>query len=116
MHASVATVVGMTTEAVQNLPTRRELESLAEVCRTLAEPNRLAILELLARRPGLSINMLMEELGASPYGVGLSQPTISHHIRILVRTGFVKAAKAGTYVHVTVNRTRLRELAEHIKA
>ena len=48
----------------------------------LAEPNRLHIVELLRKGP-LSVNEIVEKLG-------LSQPLVSKHLRVLSHAGLVK--------------------------
>lgn len=62
--------------------------SLDKTLIALADPTRRAIVEHLARQE-LSVNEL-----AAPFG--LSQPTISHHLKVLLEGGIVVKRNAGT--------------------
>lgn len=63
----------------------------------LAEPTRVRLLHLVATRPeGITVGELTEALG-------ISQPTVSHHVRKLADVGFVRVHKHGTSTVVTVN-------------
>ena len=42
---------------------------------------------------------------------GLSQPTISHHLKVLRETGLVEAEKRGTWSYYRLNRNAVAELA-----
>jgi DNA-binding transcriptional ArsR family regulator len=57
--------------------------SSATALRTLAEPNRVAILDLLREREQ-PVGDLVERLG-------LSQPAVSKHLRVLKEAGLVEA-------------------------
>jgi DNA-binding transcriptional ArsR family regulator len=59
------------------------VSSSAPALRTLAEPNRVAILDLL-RDGEESVGELVERLG-------LSQPAVSKHLRVLKEAGLVEA-------------------------
>ena len=79
----------------------------APLLKALADDTRLAILGLLAGAGG--------QLCACQAQVGrLSQPTISHHLKLLREAGLVTAQRRGTWIHYAVNKpavARLRELA-----
>ncbi|MFD6223071.1 helix-turn-helix domain-containing GNAT family N-acetyltransferase [Nocardia asteroides] len=69
----------------------------AEWFACLAEPTRVRLLHLVATRPaGITVGELTESLG-------ISQPTVSHHVRKLADVGFVRVHKHGTSTVVTVN-------------
>jgi DNA-binding transcriptional ArsR family regulator len=57
--------------------------SSATALRTLAEPNRVAILDLLREREQ-PVGDLVDQLG-------LSQPAVSKHLRVLKEAGLVEA-------------------------
>lgn len=61
----------------------------------LASETRQAILELLVSRE-MTVIGLTEEMG-------LSQPTVSHHLAILRRAGLVKVRREGQWTFYTVN-------------
>lgn len=68
----------------------------------LAEPNRLQIVELLRRRP-LSVGRIAEELG-------LRQPQVSKHLRVLSEAGLVQATPLAQQRVYALRAQPLREL------
>jgi len=70
---------------------------LAAVLRTLADPGRLRILSLLQAQPDREacVCHLTDHLG-------LSQPTVSHHLRVLFETGLVDRERRGNWVYYRV--------------
>lgn len=96
-------LVGTRHDAPSRVDTRRqEMESIAGELRVLADPTRLAILALLAECP-LSVTELMGMLG-------LAQPTISAHIRLLREAGVVRPARSGARTNYTLESERLHEI------
>jgi ArsR family transcriptional regulator len=65
-------------------------EELAGRFRALADPTRVAIVNSLAAAPEACVC----ELTAA---FELSQPTISHHLRILREAGLVESSRRGTW-------------------
>ena len=86
--AAVAELAGLADEA-RSAP---GFDMMASICRTLADPHRLLLASLVKRRPRLTA----VELQAA---VGLSQATVSHHMRALVDSGLVQAERLGRWVH-----------------
>jgi ArsR family transcriptional regulator len=74
------------------LPTE-EAEALAGMFKALGHPVRLQIVELLSRHAGQVCVCDVEEL------FDLSQPTISHHLKILRAAGLVAAEQRGLWVY-----------------
>lgn len=73
-------------------------EALALVAtrfRVLAEPARLRILQSLELEGEISIGELAESLG-------LSQPNVSKHMRILIESGLVARRQEGNTVYCTI--------------
>ncbi|MEX1125750.1 MAG: metalloregulator ArsR/SmtB family transcription factor [Acidimicrobiia bacterium] len=85
-------------------------EQAADTARALAalgDPVRLRIVSLLAASPeGTACGCELE----SP--LGLSQPTVSHHLRILREAGLVIGRREGRWVHYQVVPRRLEEIRE----
>ena len=69
-------------------------ERLAAVLRSLAEPTRLRLVSLIASRPGAEscVCELTEP-------VGLSQPTVSHHLKVLVDAGLLVREQRGRWAY-----------------
>ena len=75
------------------------MSKLAEHLKVLADPTRLAILEFL-RDPAISCCSREDGVCGCDFKsfLGLTQPTVSHHMKQLVEAGFVKAEKRGRWV------------------
>ncbi|MCU0569319.1 MAG: metalloregulator ArsR/SmtB family transcription factor [Oculatellaceae cyanobacterium Prado106] len=74
-----------------------EPESAAEMAtlfRVLGEPARLQLLGLIAQQPEGEICAcdLVEPLG-------LSQPTVSHHLKVLYEAGLLDKERRGTWIY-----------------
>jgi ArsR family transcriptional regulator len=74
-----------------------EAESLARVLKVLAEPARLRLLSLIAAQPGgeACVCHLVEPLG-------LSQGTVSHHLKALLTAGLVTREQRGSWAYYRV--------------
>lgn len=84
--------------------TSAQAESIAPRLKALADPIRLRLVSLVAAHAGgeacvCELNDAFE----------LSQPTISHHLRVLHEAGLLDRQKRGTWVYY---RTRPEALAE----
>jgi ArsR family transcriptional regulator len=69
-------------------------EDLARSLKALADPARLRIISMVAAHEGAEACVcdLTEPLG-------LSQPTVSHHLKVLVDAGFLTRSKRGTWAY-----------------
>lgn len=74
--------------------TSENAEALARSLRALADPARLRLVSMVAAREGgeACVCDLTEPLG-------LSQPTVSHHLRVLTEAGFFARSKRGTWAY-----------------
>lgn len=80
---------------------------MAPVLAALADPVRLRIVSMLAAAPDGSA------CGCDLEGpLGLSQPTVSHHLRILREAGIVEGRRQGRWVFHQVVPGRLEEIRE----
>ena len=79
--------------------------ALASRFKALADPARIAIVNRLAGRGEVCVCELTEPLG-------LSQPTVSHHLKVLREAGLVEvASKRGTWVYYRTVPAALQQLA-----
>lgn len=92
-------------------PLRREpidaegAATLAEAFKALADPVRLQLLNLIATADtGEACACDLVE------PVGKSQPTVSHHLKVLREAGLIEGEKRGTWVWYSVVPSRLDEL------
>jgi ArsR family transcriptional regulator len=76
---------------------------LAARFKALADPTRVAILSMLSAEREVCVCVLTAELD-------LSQPTISHHLRILREAGLVEATRRGTWAFYRLVPEALEEL------
>jgi ArsR family transcriptional regulator len=85
--------------------TRSEATQLAGAFKVLADPARLQLLSLIASHPGgeACVCDLIEPLD-------VSQPTVSHHLKVLHSSGLLGREKRGTWVFYKVIPERLEEL------
>lgn len=83
----------------------RNAAELAQAFAALAEPARLRLLSLLAAADGGEV-CACDLVGP----VGRSQPTVSHHLKVLTEAGLVVGDKRGRWVWYRVIPGRLAEL------
>lgn len=76
------------------------MDDLSTRLKALADPHRLSILEFLLN-PVQSCCSREEGVCACDLEafLGLAQPTVSHHMKLLVQAGFVRAQKRGRWVY-----------------
>ena len=86
-----------------------DASELAKGFSALADPVRLRVLSILAAAPEGEVCVcdFVEPLARS-------QPTVSHHLRILSEAGLVQGDRRGKWVWYSLNRDRLAELRSAI--
>jgi ArsR family transcriptional regulator, arsenate/arsenite/antimonite-responsive transcriptional repressor len=86
-------------------PTRAD--DLAKKLKALADPTRLRLVSIVAASEGdgACVCDLIEP-------VGLSQPTVSHHLKILMEAGFLTRSKRGTWAYYKLVPGALGELSQ----
>jgi ArsR family transcriptional regulator, arsenate/arsenite/antimonite-responsive transcriptional repressor len=87
-------------------PLRRgDAEALAERFKALADPARVTILNRIATEAETCTCLLTEPLG-------LSQPTVSHHLRVLKEAGLIEVAyRRGTWTFYRLVPETMEQLA-----
>ena len=82
------------TPLVRDPLTVDEAEQLATTMKALADPARLRLLSIVAASEGAEACVcdLIEP-------IGLSQPTVSHHLKVLTAAGFLERSKRGTWAY-----------------
>lgn len=71
-----------------------EAEQLTAVLKVLADPVRLRLLRLVADSPDTTACACH-----LPGALGISQPTLSHHLKKLVESGLLERDQRGRWVH-----------------
>ncbi|MFN3925812.1 MAG: ArsR/SmtB family transcription factor [Pseudanabaenaceae cyanobacterium] len=87
--------------------TPAEAVQLAQVFKVLGEPVRLQMLSLIAAQPRQEVFAceLVETLG-------LSQPTVSHHLKVLYEAGLLAKERRGNSIYYKLVQSRLAMLRE----
>ena len=83
-----------------------EATELAAVIKAVADPARLRLLSLIQAHEGGEA-CVCDLTGP----VGLSQPTISHHLKVLFDAGLVSREKRGAWAYYRAVPARLADLA-----
>ena len=85
---------------------RGTAEALAALLKAVADPARLQLLALIrASDAGECCACDLTE------PLGLSQPTVSHHLKILTEAGLISREKRGTWAWFSLVPERLEEIA-----
>jgi ArsR family transcriptional regulator len=82
-----------------------QAKATAGLFKALADPHRVRIVNLLATSPDPVC--VCEFTGP----LGLSQPTVSHHLKKLVAAGLLHREQRGTWAYYSLNRDALGRLA-----
>lgn len=89
----------------------RAAERLASIFKALADPARVKLVSLIAAADGGEACIC--DLTAP---LGLTQPTVSHHMKILVDAGLVGREQRGKWAYYRVNAFALDQVASAISS
>ena len=84
-----------------------EAVRLAVVLKALAEPNRLRLVSLIAANAPDGATCVCDLIEP----VGLSQPTVSHHLRVLTDAGLLAREQRGKWAYYSLVPTALTAVA-----
>ncbi|EDO1241676.1 winged helix-turn-helix transcriptional regulator [Listeria monocytogenes] len=82
---------------------------LSKIMKAIAEPNRLQILDMISTGEKCACDILDD--------FNFTQPTLSHHMKVLIEAGIVKARKDGKWQYyslITENIEEFQELTNQI--
>jgi ArsR family transcriptional regulator, arsenate/arsenite/antimonite-responsive transcriptional repressor len=87
--------------------TASEATGVAVLFRVLGEPARLLLLSAIAAQPRGEVCAceLVESLG-------LSQPTVSHHLKVMYEAGLLTKERRGTWIYYQIDREQLAFLRQ----
>lgn len=93
----------LTSEAIDS----ERADELAKKLKALADPTRLRLVSIVAASDDAEACVcdLIEP-------VGLSQPTVSHHLKILMDAGFLTRSKRGTWAYYKLVPGALGQLSQ----
>jgi ArsR family transcriptional regulator, arsenate/arsenite/antimonite-responsive transcriptional repressor len=89
---------------------RETAESLARTLRALADPTRLQLLSLIRRSPNAEATG-----GELAEHLHLTQPTVSHHLRIMVDDGLLVRNQRGRNAWFSVAADRAAEIDDLLR-
>jgi ArsR family transcriptional regulator, arsenate/arsenite/antimonite-responsive transcriptional repressor len=90
---------------LQGALTRKEAEQISGALKAIADPARLQLLSLIQAQPEheACVCHLTEPLG-------LTQPTVSHHLKVLLQAGLVEREQRGSWAFFRVREQPLAAL------
>jgi ArsR family transcriptional regulator len=83
-------------------------DEVSLVCKAIGDPNRLKIVQMLSGCEKCACDILEE--------FDITQPTLSHHMKILCDCGLVNVRKEGKWSHYSLNCETLRAFQDFIGA
>ena len=83
----------------------QEARATAELFKALADPARVRIVNTLARSPEAVCACEFEP------ALGLSQPTVSHHLKRLLEAGLLEREQRGKWAYFSLKRDAVERLA-----
>jgi ArsR family transcriptional regulator len=90
---------------LQGVMSKRDADELAALFKALADPGRLRVLSFIAAQPEGEA-CVCHLIGP----MGLSQPTVSHHLKLLHQAGLLEREKRGAWVYYRVIPERLEAI------
>lgn len=90
-----------------DLLSRQAAENLAKTLRAVADPTRLQLLSMLSGSPSGEVTV-----GELAGRLGLSQPTVSHHLRIMTDDGLLNREQRGRSVWYSITPDRQAAISD----
>ena len=81
-------------------------EEVTIICKAMSDTNRLRIIEMLTQGEKCGCHLLEE--------LQVTQPTLSHHMKVLIAADLVNVRKDGKWMHYSRQQDTFRQLAEEI--
>ena len=85
-----------------------ETRDMILICKALSDTKRLEIVQILSDGEKCGCKILDK--------FNITQPTLSHHMKILVDCGLVNDRKEGKWHHYSLNKKVIREASSFIEA
>ncbi len=101
----IATIAASCPPLLQEPLAAADADQMAAALRVIADPARLRLLSLIQAQPEheACVCHLTEPLG-------LSQPTVSHHLKVLLQAGLVEREQRGSWAYFRVKPEPLAAL------
>lgn len=88
-------------------PPELDAKTVEKIAKALGDRNRLLILQKIARQGCVGCCQMQEV-------VALTQPSVSHHVKVLAGAGLVHADKTGRNVNLSLNREQVQALIDFL--
>ena len=75
---------------------------VALICKALGDSNRLQIIQMLSDGEKCGCKLLE--------AFEITQPTLSHHMKILCDSGIINRVKYGKWTHYSINKEKLEDI------
>lgn len=83
-----------------------EAKKRSKIFKALGDATRLRILKLLSLREMCVCELMI--------ALGLTQPTASHHLKVLENTGLVKSRKEGKWIFYRISNPKLVKMMDEL--
>jgi len=96
-------------DATEHLVNDEDARALAALLKALADPARVRLMALISHAPGQEACVC--DLTAP---LGLAQPTVSHHLKVLVDAGLLTREQRGRWAYYSTVPAAVTDLATRI--
>lgn len=79
----------------------------AEIFKVLSDSNRLQIIDMLSCGE-MCVCKILEKFD-------ITQPTLSHHLKVLADNGIVTSRKEANWIHYKLNDEKMKEITEFLQ-
>ncbi len=86
---------------------KKEYEEKADLFKILSDTNRLQIINLLSCKEKCACKLLEK--------FNITQPTLSHHMKVLIDSGLVSSRKEANWVYYKLNNEKMAEIVDFLK-
>ncbi len=80
-----------------------DIAEITQLLKVLADSNRLKIIEMLVEGEKCGCHLLER--------IQITQPTLSHHMKLLCECGLVSVRREGKWMHYALNQSSLKTLS-----
>ena len=86
---------------------RSDADNLAHLLKAVSDPTRLQLLSIIRSSPNSEACVC-----DLTQPVGLSQPTVSHHLKVLTDAGILHREQRGTWAWFSLKQERLEQITK----
>lgn len=86
---------------------KQQYAEKAEIFKVLSDSNRLQIIDMLSCGE-MCVCKILEKFD-------ITQPTLSHHLKVLADNGIVTSRKEANWIHYKLNDEKMKEITEFLQ-